>query len=441
MGFLSDFYSRSVKSPLVRQSALGMLFNALGVLFSIVTISFLLQYLGKDDYGIWLTIFSICSWINFLDGGLGNGLRNELTKKLVGEEHHQARAIISTGYITIFLFLLALYGILLLVHQFFDWNTILSSHKLNYNILALFVFGFFLIQMVLKLISKIYYSFKMASMSFLMPMVINFFIMVGVICFKVFNLPVNLWYVGMLYSFIPFLILIGFSIHFFGFIRPDYLPNIRLFDKKYVKVILKNGTFFFLIQMSSGILQATTPFFIALWFTASLNADYQISVRYYSFILLALNIFLQTIWTPLTTSYLKKNVSQLKKMLKQKVMFGMLLIVGLVFLYFISDFAYRIWLGKEFSISNTINLASLLFVISVVVSKVFVNFLNATDNIKLQSIISACIVVLYVPVAYLLVKIFNLGIISLILAPAIFYIGQMIFALFEIRKIFVKFSR
>ena len=41
-----------------------------------------LNYLGKTEYGIWLTLASILSWLINLDFGLGNGLRNKLAEAL-----------------------------------------------------------------------------------------------------------------------------------------------------------------------------------------------------------------------------------------------------------------------------------------------------------------------------------------------------------------------
>ena len=43
-----------------------------------ITLNCLTQY----EYGIWLTINSVLVWIDSFDIGLGNGLRNQLTKSI-----------------------------------------------------------------------------------------------------------------------------------------------------------------------------------------------------------------------------------------------------------------------------------------------------------------------------------------------------------------------
>lgn len=428
-------------SPLFRQSVYGLLFNGLGIAFSIANIALLLQYMGKTNYGIWITIFAICNWINFLDGGLGNGLRNELTKMLVAKDALGARKVISTAYISIGTFLSLFFVLIFVIHQFFEWSNVLGSDQTNFNLLALFVFGFFLLQMVFKLLSKIYFSFGKSSNSFMIPMLSNGLIFLCLLMLNRLNAPIDLWYVASIYAFAPLLILILLSIHFFVVKNPNYAPALRFYDKRFLSVVLKNGFYFFLIQMSSGVLQAITPFFITLWFMPEITADYQIAVRYYGVVIIALNIILQTLWSPMTKLYLQNDFVKLRDIFKKKLRFAAFLILGVSGLYFISHFIYSLWLGGDFVMDQTVNLAAYVFVLSVIVSKVFVNFLNATNNIRIQSAISASIILLYIPMAYIMVQVLELGVVSLIMTPAIFYLLQMCFAMVEVRKIFIKSAR
>lgn len=423
---------------LLRQSFYGLIYNGLGIAFSIGTITLLLQYMGKTNYGIWITLFAICNWINFLDGGLGNGLRNELTKMLVSKNTLGAKQVISTAYISIGVFLALFFSIIIIVHQFFNWNSVLDSQMTDFNLLAVFVFGFFLLQMVFKLLSKIYFSFGKSASSFIIPMLSNGLIFSLVLGLNLIDAPINLWYIACIYSFAPLIILVILTVHFFFFKKPEYAPAIRYYDNRFLKVVLKNGFYFFLIQMSSGILQAITPFFITLWFAAELTADYQIAVRYYGVTIIVLNIILQTLWSPMTKLYLEKDYIKLRSLFKKKLGFAGLLFLFVSFLYLVSNYIYRLWLGVDFEMESTVNLAAYFFVIAVIVSKVFVNFLNATNNIKTQSIISATIIILYVPIAYILVQVLEFGVVSLIMTPAILYLLQMSFALFEVRRVFTK---
>lgn len=434
-----NFLEEKNKFKLIKHSLLGLVFNSTAILFSIFIIPILIQYLGKDDYGIWITVFSVCNWLIFLDGGLGNSLRNELTISLQEKDIKKSKALITTAYFSIFGFLAFLFLIILFAHLFINWNTIVADDSLNYNLLSLCVFGFFLIQMVFKIISKIFFSFGKSYMSFFVPAIVNFFYFLSFYLLNEFDNGSNkIWNVAYIYSFVPILILLLISLFFFFFKEPSFKPSFKSFEKKYMKIILIDGLRFFFIQMNAGLFLALTPFFITFWFASELTAEYHVSVRYYSLLLVLLNIILQNFWAEITKSFakndFKKSVFYFK--ISLLVSFFFVLILGIMLL--ISNSVYMIWLGEDFNVSSNINISSAIFVGVTIITKSLTNFLNASGNIKIQSPISLISLTLYFPLIYLSVKILNLGVNSLILLPVLLFMVQILFAIFEIKKIFSK---
>lgn len=421
-------------TSLLKQTTLGVIYNGLSILFSIITISILIKYLGKENYGYWITIYSICSWINYLDGGLGNSLRNELTISLARGEKAKAHAFISTAYVGIFVFLLAIFFIILFLHIVIDWNIILNDNTINYNYLSLFIFGFFLMQMVLKLLGKIYFSFNKPQMSFFISTITNLFICLFVYFIYFHDIENKLWNISLVYSLVPLVVLSFLSIQFF-YINKEYRPNIRNFTKKYLNLILMRGLKFFLIQMNSGLLLALTPFFITLWFSASLAAEYHISIKYYSLMLVLYNIILQTMWGKFTKSHSLRMKKELIYYFFKVIKISIVFVFALIIMYLISTNIFKLWLGEGFIIAPNINFASVAFVVIIIISKTFTNVLNATNNIELQTRVSLVIMIFYFPSVYIAVKLLKLGIFSLILTPGSLFLVQGLFAIYEVRKI------
>lgn len=54
--------------------------------------------LGNYENGIWMTISSILIWIDSLDIGLGNGLRNTLSAQIANNEIEKARESVSSTF-------------------------------------------------------------------------------------------------------------------------------------------------------------------------------------------------------------------------------------------------------------------------------------------------------------------------------------------------------
>ena len=62
------------------KSALRSVFiKPISMVLSLLYTPALLAYLGDEKYGVWATILSVISWVNYCDIGIGNGLRNILT--------------------------------------------------------------------------------------------------------------------------------------------------------------------------------------------------------------------------------------------------------------------------------------------------------------------------------------------------------------------------
>jgi len=195
------------------------------------------------------------------------------------------------------------------------------------------------------------------------------------------------------------------------------------------------GLKFFLIQMNSGLLLALTPFFITLWFSASLAAEYHISIKYYSLMLVLYNIILQTMWGKFTKSHSLRMKKELIYYFFKVIKISIVFVFALIIMYLISTNIFKLWLGEGFIIAPNINFASVAFVVIIIISKTFTNVLNATNNIELQTRVSLVIMIFYFPSVYIAVKLLKLGIFSLILTPGSLFLVQGLFAIYEVRKI------
>ena len=77
-----------------KQIGFGALYKALAVVVSFISVPVLFNFLGKENYGIWITIASILNWFTVMDFGLGLGLRNKLSKSIAAEEIDVAKSMI-----------------------------------------------------------------------------------------------------------------------------------------------------------------------------------------------------------------------------------------------------------------------------------------------------------------------------------------------------------
>ena len=58
----------------------GLIFKIVSLVLTFFNVSLMVNYLGESLYGSWITVSSIVTWMNAGDFGIGNGLRNEVSK-------------------------------------------------------------------------------------------------------------------------------------------------------------------------------------------------------------------------------------------------------------------------------------------------------------------------------------------------------------------------
>ena len=99
----------TIRTKRAKQNILAMFaIKGVGLLISFLYIPLLLHTLNTVDYGVWLTLTSIVSWISFFDIGLGNGLRNKLCEAISINDIQKARELVSTAYVSLVTFVVFL---------------------------------------------------------------------------------------------------------------------------------------------------------------------------------------------------------------------------------------------------------------------------------------------------------------------------------------------
>ena len=86
-----------------------------------------LHCLGDYKNGIWLTISSLLLWIDNMDIGLGNGLRNKIAEYIAHGEHERTRSLISSTFAMLTCIIIPVLFILLLLIAISDPYTVFNA--------------------------------------------------------------------------------------------------------------------------------------------------------------------------------------------------------------------------------------------------------------------------------------------------------------------------
>jgi len=406
------------RSSIIKKNiSLGVIFKVLGMGLSYLSVPIILDYLGTDNYGVWITVFSVMSWIYTFDVGVGNGLKLRLTEAIAKNDDLSAKKIISTAYIIIIAitFVMALLGCVGLYHINFSKNlnvNFLDESYLQQVIIInlLFVFSHFIISLYKQLLFSIHQS-ALVSMT-------NVVFQVIVISLLITIAPLvesSLLMLSFIYGVANIVTGIIFSFVFFNK-RRHLLPRLKYFDSIKVKDITGIGLGFFIIQICTIIIFTTDNLIISKLLGPAEVTAYSVVNKLFQAFIILWYITSAPLSSLYTDAFAKNDAVWIKNTLKKlHCLFGVIVLVVSLSI-FIGPIAAEFWLGTNLDYPPYLFLFFAAFVLIRIYGDLHMTFLNAIGKLKWQIYLSVFGALINIPLSILFIKYFHLGSSGVILA-------------------------
>lgn len=401
-----------------RQIIYSFLAKGVAVCISLVQVPLLLHHLGKESYGIWLTILSIVSWLNVMDIGIGNGLRNKLSESLAKNDIGSAKKYISTAYISlgvIMIFLLILCSIII---PSLNWQSIFNTSKELTNrsivITLLATVSATLLGFVLILVNQVLNAVQKNALSAL-PNILFSLLFIGLLYILPHFISINLSSVAYLYSGTYLFSYIIFSIYVYNkwyHLTPDF----KSYKKSYIQDILFIGIRFFVIQIASIVIFSTDNFIITRLFGPELVASFNITFRIFGFISMLLSLVMAPLWSAYTEAYAKKEYNWIRSRLRlMNIALIPLIVILLIIVKYFDELIY-LWINEKVTTPKYLPALMAFYVLISVWNNIYAYFLNGISRTKEQLLTSVLAMIINIPLSVLLAKNFNLGLNGIIIA-------------------------
>lgn len=406
---------------IVKHISISFFYKVGAILANFLLVPLTIGYLDKENYGVWLTLSSFIAWFSFFDIGLGNGLRNKVAEAKTNNQIHLTKAYISTAYYTIFVISVFLFLVFFIINFFVDWTLVFNtskSLKSDLEILMPIIVGFFCMQLVVSLITNIYY----ASQNHSMQIKIHFFtqalslILIWLLT-KTSNSSLLLF--GTIFSALPVFILIIINVFAFSNRFKEFKPSFKFWNKKLLKDIMGIGFDFFIIQIAGIVLFSTDNFIISKLFSPEEVVPYNISFKYFSIVNMAFTIILTPYWSSFTEAFVKNEYQWIKTSIKNIVRFWILIPVILIIMLILSKWFYGFWVGSDIIIPIELSVSMALFTLLFTFNNIFIFFINGVGKIKLQLVVSVLSMLFNIPLSIYFAKGVGLGLSGVILATAV----------------------
>lgn len=403
-----------------------------------------IHYVNPTEYGIWLTMSSMVAWVSFFDIGFTNGLRNRFAEAKAKNQIHLAKAYVSTAYFYLGIIFIGLWITLIIINQFIQWDTLLNFNPESVkevSSLATIIFTYFCFQFIFRIINTILIADQKPAMASLLSLFGQIISLIVIFLLTKFTSG-SLIFLGLALGVAPTLVIIAANLYFFKTKYKDFSPSIKFVRKKYAKDIMGIGLKFFVLQIASIVQYQTILFLIAHYFDPLQVTSYNIAYKYFGVLQMGFMILLTPIWSSTTDAYNSGDLEWIKNIVKKYVIILLPFVITGAFMLAVAEPVYNLWLGKGIvSISFNMSLLCYIYFSTQMFGGIFVQVLNGIGALQIQFYSSFLTSIGYLLLSLTLIKVFHMGIESILISSILSNIFGFIIAPIQYYKIFIKKSR
>ncbi len=385
----------------------GITFKGISVFLNFLIVPILILFLGKIEYGVWITIFSIVNWIFTFDLGIGQGLRNKLTEALSVNDLEKASQIISTSYVFISLFSLLILILGIFFIYFANFQELLNYKAKSNSFLQNFVFlslFFTIINFVISLYKKLFLAVHKSFVIELVNVFFQTFYLVITLIWLHYNLEKSLISLVFIFGVINFVVSLIATFVFFK-IQEKVLFSFKKVSLKEGRLLLGLGGKFFIINCSLIVILSTDNIIISNLLGPTFVTDYFTVQKIFQFLIILFTIVLSSSWGLYSEAIIKKDYNWIRQNLKKMNFFLIgILILGVIFFYFIEEIL-NIWIGKDLiEIPKGLAFCNMIYTFIFCFTNIYMFFINASNKINIQMYLYVFAAIINIPLSIFFVK-------------------------------------
>jgi len=412
----------------------------LGVVFVFVYMPILLSKLGKTEYGIWLTLTAVASWLVQFDIGYSNGLRNKLTKLVAKSKQKLAREYIGSS-----LYYFSLYTFIAMLLLLFASSAIKISDLLNFDSasnnyldIAIFIIVFSsMIHLLLGITNSIAYSIHLSFIPPLRNMLFHGVILLGAIFIDSdgFNdvKHEGVYYLSLIY--LSSVLISNLSTSLFLYYKyKEVRPDFRKIDHGKFSETMKTGSGFFLLQITAVILFTSDSVMISVLLGSEYVPEYSLSNKLFLFIIMMQGFFMAPLWSLYTKMYAENEIKKIFIVLNKTLRISIGVCLLILPLTFFGEYILNSWVRSDELYNKSLFIALSALTMLRVFSSNFSTLFNGLGVLRFQIAHSVLAVILNIFCTVFFVKHMGFGTEGVAMGTVLAMIPYLLFSPLYIRK-------
>lgn len=389
-------------SLLIKNVAFSFIIKGWSAVIVLLMIPLTLKMLGVYCNGVWLTLSSVIVWIDLMDLGLGNGLRNAVANYIAVDDTKRVREAVSSTFVMLLSIAIPLLLVLYLVIGSLDVYNAMGVDRLKIeNLDAILITAVTLISgsFILKTTGNFYMGLQL-------PAINNLIVCIGQTCILLLIFIAylsgshSLMTVAVISTGTPLCIWLISMAYTFGIKYPQYRPSMSYFNIHLAKDLVTKGIQFFAIQICGVILFMSTNIIISKMFSPAEVTPYHVAYRYLNLVLVLFTTICMPFWNATTDAYARNDIHWIRKTGRKLNLFMIGCFIMLCIMVLLSNYVYRLWVGSEIIIPIHLSASIALYIFILIVSQRYSIILNGLNILKIQLIYAIPATIVFIPLAW-----------------------------------------
>jgi O-antigen/teichoic acid export membrane protein len=434
---MKKFFSSSERTEnIVKHIGTSSIYKIISALIAFFLVPLSISYLGSEKYGLWLTVFSFVGFANLFDFGVGNGLRNKLTIALSSNDKQLAKSYVSTAYFSMMFIVASLIAIFIIPFYFVPWESVFNYTDDIDSIsqLIAIVYLIFSINLVLKMVTAIYYADQKSSVPGLIQLVGQIIIFISIYIAMKSSTGSLVLYGSVVVGAQMLVFILASFIAFFGRYS-DIRPSLKAFDRSYLKDILNLGGKFFLIQIAATLVFSTDNFIINYYLGSDQVTVYNIAFKYFMFVIMAMTIIIEPYWSAFTSAVTNNEEEWIKRSIVNLLKISIFASLITISMIFVADQIYSIWVGESIQVPFLLTVLMGVNTIISVFMQPLIMYINGMGKLKIQMYNGLLAGILNIPLSIYFAINCELGVSGVILATLVVRLTGLIIYPIQVYKL------
>ena len=400
---MSESHINSKRSSLLQKNILAsFIIKGWSAVIVLLMVPATLHCLGEYKNGIWLTISSLLLWIDNMDIGLGNGLRNKIAEYMAHGERERTRSLVSSTFAMLSCIIIPVMLVLLLLIAVGDPYQVFNAEpaKVPHLDQVLMVTVILVCtSFVFKLIGNFYMGLQLPAVSNLLIALGQTLALIGTYI-VLWSGSHSLMLIALVNTVSPLLVYLLAYPYTFFYKYPQLRPSLRLIDFKEAKAVINMGVQFFIMQISSVVLFMTSNILISNLFSPEMVTPYQITYRYFSILLVVFTVICMPFWNATTDAYQRNDMEWIRQAASKLRLMTIGILLCLIVMVALSDIVYAIWIDRQTVIDIRMSIVMAAYIFILIYSMRYSYFINGIGTLRLQLIFTATAAIVFIPLAY-----------------------------------------